>query len=187
MPTVNAILKRNQKHAEEILSSDSFYYKNLAKTQKPEFFWLGCCDSRVPAEVITGCKPGELFVTRNIANQCHCNDLNTHCALKFAAEVLGTKKILVCGHSHCGGVAAALSGGDLGLLNHVIDPVKAVYDAHQADVDAAGSEEEKIVTLAKLNVTKQIDNIRQLDFITDDIEITGMIYHIDTGLLETLP
>lgn len=162
------------------------YFDRLSKGQSPEYIWIGCCDSRVPPEVISGQGPGRLFVYRNIANQCRLDDSNMLSGLQFAIEALGVKKIIVCGHSHCGGVAAAMSDEDFGL-NDVISTVRALYQSHHPEISMIKCESDRIAALAKINVLKQMENIQSLGFISKrKIDISPLFYHIERGELSVI-
>ena len=155
----------------------------LAIGQSPEYVWIGCCDSRVPPEIITSQSPGKYFVYRNIANQCRLDDSNMLSGLQFATEILGAKKIIVCGHSNCGGVAASMSDEAFGLDN-VIEPIRQLYNSNYEALSAIEDESDRIIALAKTNVLKQIENIQSLDFIVrQKVDIFPLFYHIERGQL----
>jgi len=162
------------------------YFHELAKGQSPDYVWIGCCDSRVPPEMITNQSPGKLFVYRNIANQCRLDDNHMIKGIQFATEVLGAKKIIVCGHSNCGGVAAAMSDQTFGLDN-VIEPVQKLYRENYKELSAIEDQGERVVALAKLNALQQVKNIRSFSFIgQQNIEVCPLIYYIESGQLSVV-
>jgi Carbonic anhydrase len=143
MKSFEKLLLENKAWAREKVQGDPEYFKRLANIQKPEFLWIGCSDSRVPANEITGTEPGEIFVHRNIANMVVHTDLNLLSVLDYAVEVLHVKHIIVCGHYGCGGVKAALSHHNMGIINKWLRNIKDVYRFHEDEIDTINDEEER--------------------------------------------
>jgi carbonic anhydrase len=143
METYRNLLKNNSEWAAAQLKEDPDYFNRLVNLQTPEILWIGCSDSRVPADRITGTHPGEIFVHRNIANMVVPTDLNLLSVLQFAVEILNVRHVIVCGHHNCGGVAAAMSNDSLGLLDQWIWNIKNVYRIHREEIDACTTNDEK--------------------------------------------
>lgn len=168
---------------------DPEFFQNLAREQKPEFLWIGCSDSRVPAERITGTYPGELFVHRNIANLVVNTDLNVLSVLQYAVDFLKVKHVIVCGHYGCGGVRAALSNQRLGLLNKWLRNIKDVYRLHQHEFKEL-TQAQIINRLVELNVEEQVHNLAKTSIIQRAWHyeqrpyIHGWVYGLNTGLIE---
>ncbi len=154
--------------------------------------WIGCSDSRVPANVITGLEPGEVFVHRNVANLVHRADLNLLSVLEFAVETLSVKHIIVCGHHGCGGVRAAMDGHRHGIIDHWLQPIRDTADAAQADLAAETTEQNRLDRLCELNVDSQVDSLARTPIIQSawrrgkDVSIHGWIYSLRDGLLKDL-
>jgi carbonic anhydrase len=149
----------NKAWASERLAVDENYFENLSKDQNPLFLWIGCADSRVPAEEITHADPGEIFVHRNVANMVVHTDINLLSVLQYAVEVLEVKHIIVCGHYNCGGVRAAMTNTDYGLINKWLRNIKEVYEKHFEQLTNIENEQERFNALVELNVAEQIKNL----------------------------
>ena len=168
------------------------FFSDLAKEQKPEFLWIGCSDSRVPAEEVTGTQPGEIFSHRNIANLVNHTDVNLHSVLSFAVEHLKVKHVIVCGHYGCGGVKAALSRQRYGILDDWLRQIKDTYYAHQDEVDAFGDFDQQADKLVELNIHEQLRNLMKTKIIQQAwIEerrptLHGWVYGVKDGLLKNL-
>ena len=159
MENYKNLLLANKAWVQERLQIDKDYFKQLAKDQKPEYLWIGCSDSRVPAEEITGTKPGDVFAHRNIANLVLHTDINLQSVLHYAVEVLKVNHIIVCGHYGCGGVRAAMTRQKFGILDEWLRNIKDVYHYHRDEIESAGSEEARVDRLVELNVLEQLRNI----------------------------
>ena len=186
------LFANNRAWAEKIKMDDPTYFERLSQTQTPEYLWIGCADSRVPANEIVGLGPGELFVHRNIANIVPRFDANVHSVLQYAVEVLRVKHIIVCGHYGCGGVLAALRDWSGLPLENWLAHVRAVYRAHKEELDAAPNEEVRWRRLCELNVIAQVHAVRessvvQLAWRQDrPVLVHGWIYDLKEGLLRDL-
>lgn len=159
MKEYNKLLLSNKAWASERLAVDENYFENLSKDQNPLFLWIGCADSRVPAEEITHADPGEIFVHRNVANMVVHTDINLLSVLQYAVEVLEVKHIIVCGHYNCGGVRAAMTNTDYGLINKWLRNIKEVYEKHFEQLTNIENEQERFNALVELNVAEQIKNL----------------------------
>jgi carbonic anhydrase len=159
MKEYKRLLLNNKAWASERLDIDENYFNNLSKDQKPLFLWIGCADSRVPAEEITQSNPGDIFVHRNVANMVVHTDINLLSVLQYAVEVLEVKHIVVCGHYNCGGVKAAMSNQDFGLINKWLRNIKEVYDKHYQELQLITDEQQKFNKLVELNVLEQVNNL----------------------------
>lgn len=153
------LLLNNKAWASERLRLDEHYFDDLSKDQNPLFLWIGCADSRVPAEEITHADPGEMFVHRNVANMVVHTDMNLLSVLQYAVEVLKIKHIIICGHYNCGGVKAAMTNKDFGLINKWLRNIKEVYEKYYDELQAIESEQSRFNTLVELNVKEQIQNL----------------------------
>lgn len=186
------IFENNKKWVEKKLGEDADFFKNLAKEQNPEYLYIGCSDSRVTTEELMGLKPGEVFVHRNIANLVDTLDLNAISAIQYAVEHLKVKHIIVCGHYDCGGIKAAMSPEDLGLLNPWLRNIRDIYRLHRIELDAIADEKERNNRLVELNVQEQCINVIKLAcvqerYIVDEYPIVhGWVFDISTGKLKDL-
>jgi carbonic anhydrase len=189
------LIRRNREWAGRIHDASPDYFQKLAALQRPDYFWIGCADARVPANVIAGLEPGEVFVHRNVANVVHTADLNLLSALQFATEGLGIRKIIVCGHYGCGGVNAACEDhAGHGLVDHWIEPIRSLRRANAAELDALEGSAQRD-RLAELNVRDSVARVAETPILRDawsrgiPVEIHGMIYSLIDGeltLLESL-
>lgn len=192
MNSYQKLLLQNKAWASEKLEMDADYFHRLSELQTPEFLWIGCSDSRVPANEITGTEPGEIFVHRNIANLVVHTDLNMLSVLKYSVEVLKVKHIIVCGHYGCGGVKAALSNAHYGLLNKWLRNIKDVYRLHKSELDAIENEEEKNDMLVEFTVREQVLNLAKTSIIQKSWVmrqapvIHGCVYGLRNGILKDL-
>lgn len=184
------LLLGNKAWAAEKLSMDPEYFHNLARDQKPDYLWIGCSDSRVPANEVIGAEAGELFVHRNIANMVVHTDLNLLSVLQYAVEQLKVKHIIVCGHYGCGGVRAALSHHHLGVINKWLRNIKDVYRLHRSELLSIVDEEQRLARLVELNVEEQVQNLIKTSIIQkawkyDQIPmIHGWVYGLDDGIIK---
>ncbi|WP_029132306.1 carbonate dehydratase [Sedimenticola selenatireducens] len=192
MASIEQLFDYNADWAARIKAEDPAFFDKLSKQQSPEYLWIGCSDSRVPANQITGLLPGEIFVHRNVANMVVHTDLNCLSVVQYAVEVLKVKHIIVCGHYGCGGVAAALQNRPLGLIDNWIRNIKDVYFSHQARFESCIDQEERIDILCELNVIQQVANLSHTTIVQDawsrgqPLSVHGWIYSIRDGILRDL-
>lgn len=189
---ITDLLERNRIWAQERGVAEPGYFPRLAAQQAPEYFWIGCSDSRVPANVVAGLDPGEVFVHRNVGNVIHSADLNLLSALEFAVEVLHVREIIVCGHYGCGGVRAATEDMPHGLSDHWLEPIRRLARLYSVDLSAAITEEDRRDKLAELNVIEGVRRICETPIMRaawrrgDDIAVHGLIYGLKDGRLADL-
>ena len=189
MDAYRKLLKNNAEWASAQIKEDPDYFKRLIKLQTPEILWIGCSDSRVPADRITGTHPGEIFVHRNISNLVVHTDLNLLSVLQFAVEILKVRHIIVCGHHNCGGIAAAMSNKSYGLMDQWIWNIKNVYRVHREEIDALPTYEEKHQLLTKLNVKEQVMNLAKTSIIQKAWKqnnlphLHGWVYDLRDGIV----
>jgi carbonic anhydrase len=191
MQAFEKLLENNKEWAAQKLHLDSHYFTTLAKDQKPEFLWIGCSDSRVPAEEITQSPPGNIFVHRNVANLVIHTDLNVMSVLQYAVEVLQINHIIVCGHYGCGGVKAALQNKDRGLSNKWIRNIKEVYFKYAPELDSVTDEVERFDRLVEYNVIEQVYNLAETSIVqnawkTRDFDIHGWVFDFHNGKIKDL-
>ena len=173
-------------------AKDALYFDRLSALQRPEYLWIGCSDSRVPANVITGLQPGEVFVHRNVANLVHRADLNLLSVLEFAVETLEVKHIIVCGHYGCGGVRAAMDGHRHGIIDHWLQPIRDVAEANLSELQAIADGEGRLNRLCELTVAAQVESLSHTPIMQSawkrgrDLAIHGWIYGLRDGLLRDL-
>ena len=182
----------NIRWAASRVRADPEYFRRLAALQAPDYLWVGCSDSRVPANEIVGLDPGELFVHRNVANLTPAQDANFLSVLQFALEVLKVKHVIVCGHYGCGGVRAALTGERHGLIDHWLQPVRALRWRHAEELEAIRDPEARVNNLCERNVLAQVARLAANPFVEDawrrdqPLSVHGWIYSIQDGLLRDL-
>ncbi len=192
MRILKHIFEKNKEWARKIKESDPNFFAKLSKEQKPEYLWIGCSDSRVPADKIIGMMPGKLFVHRNIANVVIHTDLNCLSVIQYAVEVLKIKHIIVCGHYGCGGIKTAMDNREHGLIDNWLQNIKDVYRYHQAQIDALKSEKEKFTLLCELNVIEQVYNVCHTTIVQKawrsgrELAVHGWIYSLEDGILKDL-
>ncbi|TAH02603.1 MAG: carbonate dehydratase [Sphingobacteriales bacterium] len=190
MKSFEKLLLENKAWAGEQLENDPEYFIRLAKIQQPEFLWIGCSDSRVPANEITGTQPGEIFVHRNIANMVVHTDLNLLSVLAYAVEHLKVKHVIVCGHYGCGGVKAAMSHHNLGIINKWLRNIKDVFRFHERELLNIQDEELRVNRLVELNVQEQVLNLAKTSIIQkawkneNRPHLHGWVYGLSNGLLK---
>ncbi|MGZ5248433.1 MAG: carbonic anhydrase [Flavitalea sp.] len=165
MKTYEKLLLENKAWAQEKINDDPEYFKRLVEIQTPEFLWIGCSDSRVPANEITGTQPGEIFVHRNIANMVVHTDLNMLSVLEYAVNVLKVKHVIVCGHYGCGGVKTAMSRTSVGIINKWLRNIKDVYKMHREEVNSIEDETLRANRLVELNTQEQVMNLAKTSII----------------------
>ncbi|NQW29931.1 MAG: carbonic anhydrase [Ignavibacteria bacterium] len=192
MEAYNKLLLNNKAWVEDKLQLGEDYFSEMALEQNPTFLWIGCSDSRVPAEDVTGAQPGELFVHRNIANMVIHTDYSMLSVLQFSVEVLKVKHVIVCGHYGCGGVKAAMSKSDFGLINNWLRHIKDVYRLHATQLDAIVDVTERQDKLVELNVIEQVQHLADISFVQRTWEdhqrpvLHGWVYDMRTGYLNNL-
>lgn len=184
------LLLENKAWATEQVQNDPEFFSRLSHIQTPEFLWIGCSDSRVPADKITGTQPGEIFVHRNIANMVVHTDINLLSVLEYAVEVLKVKHIIVCGHYGCGGVRAAMGNHSLGIINKWLRNIKDVYRIHREEINKEINEEEKTNKLVEFNVQEQILNLAKTSIIQkawkneNRPHLHGWVYGLNNGIIK---
>ena len=182
----------NRDWAARKVATDAEFFHRLERQQAPEYLWIGCSDSRVPANEIVGLDPGELFVHRNVANLAPPQDSNYLSVLQFAVDVLKVKHILVVGHYGCGGVGAAVDGRRRGLVDHWLHPIRETFDQHRQELDAILDERERLNRLCELNVMRQVKNVATDVFVRDawtrgqNLSVHGWVYSLSNGLVKDL-
>jgi len=192
MKSYEKLLLENKAWAKEMKDADPEYFKRLATIQTPEFLWIGCSDSRVPANEITGTAPGEIFVQRNIANMVVHTDLNLLSVLEYAVVHLKVKHVIVCGHYGCGGVKAALSHHNLGIINKWLRNIKDVYRLHEDELAAIEDEDKRVDRMVELNVEEQVLNLAKTSIIQKMWKheqrpiLHGWVYSLANGILKPL-
>lgn len=188
----NILLANNKKWVNEITEKDPDFFINLSKGQAPPVLWIGCADSRVPANVITGTQPGEIFVHRNIANMVIHTDMNVLCVLDYAVNVLAIKHIIVCGHYGCGGVKAAMGNSQYGIIDNWIRHIKDVYRFHNDELNAIQDDEKRFDRLVELNVIEQVLDLAKTSIVQNawknnqQLWLHGWVYSLENGLVKDL-
>ena len=187
------LLQDNKDWAAGIVAKDPLFFKSLSELQTPEFLWIGCSDSRVPADQITNTKPGEIFVHRNVANLDINNEVNLLSVLDFAVNDLKVKHVIVCGHYGCGGVKAALTNNDFNqVLNMWLRNIKDIYRIHREELDAITDETKRVNRLVELNVQEQILNLAKTSIIqrawqnNQRPDLHGWVYGLDNGIINPI-
>src|SRR5947207_4852950 len=186
------LFKNNRAWAADMTRQDADFFRRLSTQQSPKYLWIGCSDSRVPANQIVGLTAGEMFVHRNVANVVVHTDLNCLSAIQFAVDVLRVEHIIVCGHYGCGGVLAALQNSQLGLIDNWLRHVQEVRAKHHSQIDSLATEQEQHARLCELNVIEQVANVRQTTIVRDawsrdqTLVVHGWIYDLSDGLLRDL-
>lgn len=184
-----SLLDNNKKWVAEKLEQDPEFFDKLAKGQKPPLLWIGCADSRVPANEITGTNPGEVFVTRNIANMVNHTDMSMLSVLDYAVNILEVRHIVVCGHYGCGGVLAAMGNKQFGLIDNWLRHIKDVYRIHQDELDRIEDEKKRADRFVELNVVEQVYDLAKTSIIQNSWknrkgpEIHGWVYDISNGII----
>lgn len=192
MDEIKQLLNNNRNWAEDITRRDPEFFPKLSQQQEPDYLWIGCSDSRVPANEIVGLLPGELFVHRNVANVVVHSDLNCLSVLQYAVEVLGVRHIMVVGHYGCGGVRAAMENRDHGLIDNWLRNIKDIYYRHRKEVDAAPTDEERVDRLCELNVVEQVAHVCHTTIVQNawqrgqELHVHGWIYSIRDGIVRDL-
>ena len=184
-----SLLQGNKKFVADTLKLDPHYFTNLAKGQSPPVLWIGCADSRVPANQITNTRPGEVFVHRNIANMVIHTDMNMLSVLDYAVNVLEVKHVIVTGHYGCGGVIAAMSNQEFGLIDNWLRHIKDVYRLHAKELDAIKDDVERSDRLVEFNVIENVHNLCKTSIVQNawqkgqQLGVHGWVYSLDTGII----
>ncbi|MEQ1761028.1 MAG: carbonate dehydratase [Vicinamibacterales bacterium] len=192
MPALLDLFDNNRRWAQQTAARDGAFFSSLVAQQSPKYLWIGCSDSRVPANEIVGLRPGELFVHRNVANVVVHTDLNCLSVIQYAVDVLGVEHIIVCGHYGCGGVRAAYVEASLGLIDNWLRHVRDVHDRYRHHIDALADEDARVARLCELNVADQVRHVCQTTILTDAwrrgqaVSVHGWIYDLHDGLLRDL-
>ena len=192
MKLLNHLFLNNKKWAKSVEVMDNGFFKRLAKQQSPEYLWIGCSDSRVPANEIVGLSSGELFVHRNVANVIDHTDFNCLSVLQYAVEVLKVKHIIVCGHYGCGGIKTVLGNHKHGFIDNWLSNIKDIYHRHEEKFKPLKTEVERIDFLCELNVVEQVKSVCHTTIIQDawdreqELAVHGWIYSINNGLLKDI-
>jgi len=190
--SLQKLLENNRSWSKEMLAQDKQYFSRLAQQQSPQYLWIGCSDSRVPANQITGLAPGEVFVHRNIANVVVHTDLNCLSVIQFAVDILKVRHIILCGHYGCSGVHAAMTRHRIGLSDNWLRHVQDVAEKHEGELGGVKGEEARHRRLCELNVSEQVLNIAQCTAVQEawergqPLEVHGWIYDLRDGLIHDL-
>lgn len=186
------ILDNNKKWVETSLALDPDYFQNLAERQTPPLLWIGCSDSRVPANEIVGAKPGEVFVHRNIANMVIHSDMNMLSVLDYAVNVLKVKHIIVCGHYGCGGVQAAMNNQSIGIIDNWIRHIKDIYRLHKTYLDGIENETDRFNAFVEVNVKEQVFDLAKTSIVQSawkagqELTLHGWAYGLNSGFVTDL-
>ena len=190
--TYEGLLAGNQTFVDKMLAQDPEYFDKLANGQKPPVLWIGCADSRVPANQITNTAPGEIFVHRNIANMVVHTDMNMLSVLDYAVNVLKVKHVIVVGHYGCGGVLAAMGNKQVGIIDNWLRNIKDVYRLYAAELDAITDEKQRGDRLVELNVIENVSHLAQTSIVQNawtngqDLQVHGWVYALETGYIKDL-
>lgn len=192
MRVLKHLFDNNRAWAAAMTARDPHFFEQLAAQQTPEYLWIGCADSRVPANQITGLLPGEVFVHRNIANVVIHTDLNCLSVMQYAVEVLKVKHIIVCGHYGCGGVAAAMQNREFGLIDNWLRHLKDIYHQHRVELDAIDEDAERLKRFCEINVIEQVNHVCQTTIVQNawqrgqELSVHGWLYAVGDGLLRDM-
>ena len=192
MKSLDKLLARNRAWAEKIKAADPHFFDLLSQQQTPQYLWIGCSDSRVPANEIVDLMPGELFVHRNVANVVVHTDLNCLSVIQYAVDVLKVKHVIVCGHYGCGGIKAALTNSKHGLIDNWLRHVQDVKHQHEESLAMLANDDERLRRLCELNVIEQVLNVSRTTIVQNawergqELSVHGWIYGLDDGLLREL-
>ena len=188
----NQLLENNKQWVENQLALDPTYFEKLANSQNPEYLWIGCSDSRVPANQITGTSPGDIFVHRNIANMVIHSDMNMLSVLSYAVEVLKVKHVIVCGHYGCGGVMAAMENKQFGLIDNWLRHIKDVYRFHFKELESIPDKKLRADRLVELNVMEQVQDLGKTSIVQNawkrdqPLHLHGWVYDVKDGIIKDL-
>ena len=190
--SIKNLLENNKNWVANKLAIDPSYFEKLSNSQNPEYLWIGCSDSRVPANQITGTLPGDIFVHRNIANMVVHSDMNMLSVLSYAVEVLKVKHIIVCGHYGCGGVIAAMENKQFGLIDNWLRHIKDVYRYHHKELDAIADETQRARRFVEVNVMEQVHDLGKTSIVQNawknkqPLHVHGWVYDIHDGIIKDL-
>jgi carbonic anhydrase len=190
--SIKNLLENNKNWVASKLAIDPSYFEKLSNSQNPEYLWIGCSDSRVPANQITGTLPGDIFVHRNIANMVVHSDMNMLSVLSYAVEVLKVKHIIVCGHYGCGGVIAAMENKQFGLIDNWLRHIKDVYRYHHKELDAIADETQRARRFVEVNVMEQVHDLGKTSIVQNawknkqPLHVHGWVYDIHDGIIKDL-
>lgn len=186
------ILENNKQWVEDQLAKDPDYFKDLSKGQNPPLLWIGCSDSRVPANEIIGAKPGEVFVHRNIANMVVHSDMNMLSVLDYAVNVLKVKHVIVCGHYGCGGIKAAMGNDSIGIIDNWIRHIKDVYRLHTTYLDSIADEDKRFNAFVEINAKEQVFDLAKTSIVQgawrsgQKLTLHGWVYGLNSGYVTDL-
>ncbi|SRX52546.1 carbonate dehydratase [Aequorivita sp. CIP111184] len=192
MKLYDKLIENNKNWVAQKLSLDPNYFSNLAKGQSPPVLWIGCADSRVPANEIIGAQPGEVFVQRNIANMVVHTDMNMLSVLDYAVNALKVKHVIVCGHYGCGGVKAAMQNESIGLIDNWLRHIKDVYRLHKDELDGINDEKERFNRFVEVNVKEQVFDLAKTSIVQNawhnnqELYLHGWVYGLESGLIKDL-
>jgi len=192
MKVLKHLFDKNKEWARKIKETDPDFFSKLSNQQTPNYLWIGCSDSRVPANQVVDLLPGQIFVHRNIANLVIHTDLNCLSVIQYAVDVLKVEHIIVCGHYGCGGIKAAMENRDHGLIDNWLRHIKDVYRYHKVRIDSIQREEDKYNLICELNVIEQVNNICHTTIVQNawkseqKLTIHGWVYSLENGLLSDL-
>ncbi len=190
--SIKILFENNRKWAEGIRSENPDFFSSLSHQQNPKYLWIGCSDSRVPANQIVGLLPGEIFVHRNIANVVVHTDLNCLSVLQFAVDILKVEHVIVCGHYDCGGIKAAMDKKEHGLIDNWLRHIKDVYRIYKKEIDACPNERARLDLLCEYNIIEQVNNIRHTTILQNawksgqNIAVHGWVYRLSDGIIKDL-
>jgi carbonic anhydrase len=192
MKSYEKLLLANKAWSQSVNEDDPYFFKNLANVQTPEFLWIGCSDSRVPPDRITGTMPGEIFIHRNIANLVVHTDINMLSVLEYSVNVLKVKHVIVCGHYGCGGVKAAMGNANIGIINKWLRNIKDVYKIHREEVNNITDDEDRLDRMIELNIKQQLINLSETSIIQkawkdrQGPDLHGWVYDLEDGLIHPI-
>ena len=186
------LIDNNKEWVESKVANDPDYFERLSKGQQPPVLWIGCADSRVPANEIIGAQPGEVFVHRNIANMVVHTDMNMLSVLDYAVNALKVKHVIVCGHYGCGGVQAAMGNQSIGLIDNWVRHIKDVYRLHKEELDKISDEKQRFDRFVELNVKEQVFDLSKTSIVQNawnngqELQLHGWVYGLDSGVIKDL-
>jgi carbonic anhydrase len=192
MKEIEAVINQNREWSAKMTETEPDYFQRLAEQQAPDFLWIGCSDSRVPANQIVGMLPGELFVHRNVANLVYPSDLNCLSVIEYAVDVLQVRHIIVCGHYGCGGIRAALDNQVHGLIDNWLTRIKDIYARNSKEIDGLDNEEKRVNRMCELNVIDQVKSVTHTTIVQEawargqELAVHGWVYGLEDGLVKDL-
>jgi carbonic anhydrase len=192
MNEIEIVLRGNREWSRHMTEKEPDFFQKLARQQAPDFLWIGCSDSRVPANQIVGMLPGQIFVHRNVANIVYPSDLNCLSVIEYAVDMLKVRHIIVCGHYGCGGIRAALDNQVHGLIDNWLTRIKDIYVQHAVEINALDSEDKRVNRMCELNVIDQVKAVTHTTIVQDawargqQLSVHGWVYGLDNGLVKDL-